>query len=831
MKSGNVKLIFPTSWFQRLSPERELRQSLRGCGIFVDKEDPTVDGALTSEETTLEAIFASEVETDGGDSVSNQTGRSRPKELTLFDAWNRACQVVHVLYRAWEAIQLGSVGTNTATNLTSATDQTTQHTPNSHSNLLHNDLQRQHQQRPLTAQTIETLLRKNRSQPLKDSLKWTKNLPTLEELEQAVLFWYERVLDDSWAVTLKERTVYLFAYARNQELPTLKTSGNPKLLAPGHWGRKMAEYCFRRGAGSDLWRTTILLGLKKGMPTVSDETVKQSLKDLEEDLTTEHTTPPEILECIKRTSKEVFKNIKVNWGHVSLTHQVSDKSSYEYKRSTGGPRGHLLSWVDRPEIVGIYMVPFHPQHCPTPFWVYSNKPDFLDQFREERLRAIIQRGGLWKACPIREPLKVRPITAGPYNTNAFFSDVQKSLWSKLQKYEQFGLTRGEEPGSRFQELFLQSIIADPIDRLGDDDYGWKSGDFSAATNKLHADCTLAAIDHMNEDLRNLLRENLTQGEIVKGRDKKTGDLDKYSMRNGQLMGSLFSFPLLCVINLAILRWAVESWTERYWRLRDLPALVNGDDILFLCTRRFEAYWRKATTSAGLIPSLGKDYWSKQFAMVNSTYIKCSNEDVRVLGKHVPYLNMGIYMGLKKGENKEQKKEREAASMREKLASLPGYFRDLFKYYDPIYNSTYEHLMEGVRLDRIDYRLVKNHFSDIRLGLFLPVKGRCDGEERYWLDNYPSFREQRDWLHKERNFKQLQQQKKENRRDLPDPILGSYFWDPSPEPATLERKVVTQRAYRGWGYDFACAIGLACGRDTPRREGFQEFIKKTLKHKF
>jgi len=87
---------------------------------------------------------------------------------------------------------------------------------------------------------------------------------------------------------------------------------------------------------------------------------------------------------------------------------------------------------------------------------------------------------------------------------------------------------------------------------------------------------------------------------------------------GQLMGSVVSFPVLCIANAAACRFAFEQTVSKKTSLRDLPALFNGDDVVMKIPRTGYEIWRKVTGFFGLSESVGKTYVSSTFLNVNST---------------------------------------------------------------------------------------------------------------------------------------------------------------------------------------------------------------------
>jgi len=112
-----------------------------------------------------------------------------------------------------------------------------------------------------------------------------------------------------------------------------------------------------------------------------------------------------------------------------------------------------------------------------------------------------------------------------------------------------------------------------------------------------------------------------------------------NLSEGQLMGHPLSFPLLCVINLAVYRYAIKLWyesgkfTDERRKIRDLMVqnvLVNGDDMLFMSPPDFFPFFLQSATDAGFKLSQGKNYCSPHTCMMNSqVFTVRGSEIVRV----------------------------------------------------------------------------------------------------------------------------------------------------------------------------------------------------------
>jgi len=84
------------------------------------------------------------------------------------------------------------------------------------------------------------------------------------------------------------------------------------------------------------------------------------------------------------------------------------------------------------------------------------------------------------------------------------------------------------------------------------------------------------------------------------------------------MGSPTSFPVLCLVNVAA---TLVSFNRAYGKkvaLSDLPVCINGDDVLFWSrNQKHYEIWKQITGECGLKFSLGKNYTSRDFCVINS----------------------------------------------------------------------------------------------------------------------------------------------------------------------------------------------------------------------
>jgi hypothetical protein len=155
---------------------------------------------------------------------------------------------------------------------------------------------------------------------------------------------------------------------------------------------------------------------------------------------------------------------------------------------------------------------------------------------------------------------------------------------------------------------------------------WVSGDYSAATDNLDGSLTEVIWNTFCETVRlsdefgkpsDRLCETFYQ---VLGLKALVGHCLHYPdgsvayQQNGQLMGSPLSFPILCIANAAATLVGLGKDIDY---LFDGPIAINGDDIGFPADDGQYQNWKRVVTACGLEPSIGKNYFSAEFLIINS----------------------------------------------------------------------------------------------------------------------------------------------------------------------------------------------------------------------
>jgi hypothetical protein len=218
-----------------------------------------------------------------------------------------------------------------------------------------------------------------------------------------------------------------------------------------------------------------------------------------------------------------------------------------------------------------------------------------------------------RTSAVSKPLGTRMVTMGSEELHVL-KPFQVAMWKTLGTYKKFQATHGIE---------LSKIL--PILGERESDQFILSGDYESATDGMNMDLSnailngiLSQIDH-EPTKRWAVYEN---GQHRIHYPSWTG-IDPIIQTTGQLMGSLLSFPLLCLANDLITDLAGITKKK----------LINGDDLLAHANIHQINEWKRIGTICGMKPSVGKNYTSRLFGTFNSQLI--------MYGKHLPYTNLKL----------------------------------------------------------------------------------------------------------------------------------------------------------------------------------------------
>lgn len=307
-----------------------------------------------------------------------------------------------------------------------------------------------------------------------------------------------------------------------------------------------------------------------------------------------------------------------------------------------------------------------------------------------------------KVVPVYEPQKIRVITKDPMASKLIASQYQQALIKILRKMDPF-----RSMGRRLDATDLFDLKEFRLH--SDDPLGWASSDFSKASdgsaqllNELLQDRILANVpepmksaihasnrmheviypwmdqllwarhdDQITQELYEYLARAPCVGSIftyaarhgvayINLPDYRFGVDEPVHQKRGTLMGSVTSFPLLCLYVLGIhLINLNECGDKRPITSQLKGVLINGDDRLTVSSYEVEKHFDVVCQKYGMNLSPGKSYWNSKFANMNSQsyhYPLGVGLD-KLFGmntptpRYVPYLNMGLYLDKRKTDSK------------------------------------------------------------------------------------------------------------------------------------------------------------------------------------
>jgi hypothetical protein len=244
---------------------------------------------------------------------------------------------------------------------------------------------------------------------------------------------------------------------------------------------------------------------------------------------------------------------------------------------------------------------------------------------------------LVEVVPLAEKLKIRCISKGPPITYFVLKTLQQSLHSHLRRNKVFSLIGEPISEDFFNERFSQYIGKG---------YRFHSGDYRGATDNLYAWASETVALELSEMFKE--KNGYGMGDYLKlflrsltGHIYTRCEGDRYyadTQKRGQLMGSITSFPVLCVLNFTLMRMSLEISEDRPVSLQNFPGVINGDDCFTPYHKGdFPRIWESIAKQFGFEKSLGKTYDSATFGSMNSHTFVVEGESWKL----VKYINLGL----------------------------------------------------------------------------------------------------------------------------------------------------------------------------------------------
>jgi hypothetical protein len=296
-------------------------------------------------------------------------------------------------------------------------------------------------------------------------------------------------------------------------------------------------------------------------------------------------------------------------------------------------------------------------------WYDYVRKSFAAYAKEPVLLATIQA--------VVEPLKVRVISKGnaiPYYAS---KPLQRILHDIMREMPPFRLI-----GRPLQATDLFDLAHNPVWSDKDESKEWFSVDYSAATDGLSARLSASIlgrlVDGLDPTSANVWKKVLAPHwcEYPPDEDRP---VEPIQQTNGQLMGSILSFPILCLANLGVYLVTCRSAGDRRTLKSKMQGvLVNGDDMLYVAPKSLWAKHCEVGEAVGLKMSPGKAYHHDTYANANSA---CYHYDLkrayevqsdwfqikgdatgkwlqrcksrRSSPKYIPFFNVGLFFGQNK----------------------------------------------------------------------------------------------------------------------------------------------------------------------------------------
>lgn len=263
-------------------------------------------------------------------------------------------------------------------------------------------------------------------------------------------------------------------------------------------------------------------------------------------------------------------------------------------------------------------------------------PNRFDHFPSYRCRAMVEA--------VLEPLKIRTISKGPAAHYYFSKPLQKKIHSIMRDMSPFKLIgRPVCPTDLIDVAKNCSYKCEFTEKL------WASGDFVASTDNISASLSKWVMEELvadfPEDMKEIFLSVLAPHVIDYPKDS---EVPSVVQKNGQLMGSILSFPILCLINYGMYLYTLEKIGDARPESEKMKGvLVNGDDILFVANNEMWKIFGEVGRKVGLSLSPGKAYLHREYANINSTSFHYNLERPGETPWQIGFLNTGLFFAQQK----------------------------------------------------------------------------------------------------------------------------------------------------------------------------------------
>jgi hypothetical protein len=482
--------------------------------------------------------------------------------------------------------------------------------------------------------------------------------------------------EDIWLKCAKHMLTYPMAvYLRNE--PPVGPEQIFQATGPLHkWLKlrlKKVSY-----ANSHLWYSW--LQAKRCTLPVSENVVRSTYEKHFATLSSEDKGDDDTINAIfddrtfRSTLKKIRRQMMIRLGKSkrNVEYAASNSACFENTRGKGGQHQHLADLAGVPLSLSSELHSMRVDHItfgrsvrynvvseirmPYGHSEWSTLGDHIEEHDSaQRTKCTIQA--------VLEPMKVRVISkeeAIPcYGNRA----LQKALHGSMRKMPCFRLIGRPVCGSDIVDVAKKAEVGD----------NWFSIDYSAATDglswKYSGRILEFLIAKMNERDRDFARCELAPHDLYyPSFDKFSGRTGKPEYRgeqnNGQLMGSILSFPILCLANLGVYLLNTQNYQSGWSNSERLGhVLINGDDMVYAAKEKLWATHAEIGKRVGLEMSVGKAYCHSMYLNINSVgyHYRLDTDDKRRSVREVAFLNAGLFYGQHKVQGRVDTGDEEALS--------------------------------------------------------------------------------------------------------------------------------------------------------------------------
>jgi hypothetical protein len=511
-----------------------------------------------------------------------------------------------------------------------------------------------------------------------DMNRWTHEgkFSRVDLLKDTLLHWVVCSRKIGWMAFLKYKCNAFFASSEalgGLPIKPFLEQDNPAHLVGGTLGRFIQKTLLHSSKYRDSFLQSVLL-LKKGCPRPSPMACLESGIDTYHYLTTEHPVPPFfewkgkrydrdwMAKEIERSCKEVFGGHTITYEDIMKPLAPSFNSNVVKTRAGFGAFGVLvddgvLKDTKTPPIAmeqGEGREESMYSRSVTNFSALKEQLNtvYSEIYLTSAVKAMAESPDV-ELISLPEPLKIRTISKGPPYTYFVLQPVQQFLHKIMRKHPCFKLIGETINAGLISDALFKNVSNTDCKLSGDD--GLLSVDYKGATDSIDPYYSDIAVKSISEHVklppflttlfhRSLTGHNMSIDPILLSRMGFPMDLcPLIPQKWGQLMGSVMSFIILCILNFAVLRatWEIDHGETVIAKLA--PVIVNGDDGGLPGSDSVMHIWKGVSSLVGFQPSVGKVYWSKNYINMNSTGYRLKNGSL----KQIPYVNMGLVTGLKR----------------------------------------------------------------------------------------------------------------------------------------------------------------------------------------